>query len=72
MPKNIEIPFLKRAKEAPIMFEDDKRNYLEDYQNKLVNLVDSFPTENANRSEKIATFRLITEVNQYLKSNENY
>jgi len=70
--KNIEIPFFKKAKEAPIMFEDDKRNFLEGYQNHLVNVVDSYPTENGNRAEKIATFKLITEVNQYLKSNQNF
>ena len=70
--KNIEIPFLKRAKEPIIMFEDEKRNYLEKYQSNLIKIVDSYPTENANRGEKIATFKLITEVNQYLKSNQEF
>jgi len=66
--KNIEIPFMKESREKIIFFEEDKKNYLEEYQNNLVKIVDEYPTENGNRAEKIATFKLITEVNQYLKN----
>ena len=72
-PSNIEIEFMRKSKEIFVMSVQSEVEYLKKYRKELIEIVDEFPTINKNRAEKIATFELITEVNQYLKrpiSNE--
>lgn len=68
--KNIERPFFKRQKIQDIVFLDEKKNEIYRLQKNWIGVLETMPTTNENRCEKIAIYRLITEAEIYLKGDK--